>query len=460
MSKPAETLNHQNDLFFARLSQQLNPRHPLLLLSSKINWTDLERDLNLTFSSDKAGQPPKPVRLIVGLLMLQHMEGLSDEQAVEKWVENPYWQAFCGFDFLQWKLPIDASSLVRWRGRLDEKGMEIILSHTLKTAVTMGAAQPKDFEKVIADTTVMEANIAHPTDAQLLNKARKKLVDIAKKEGLTLRQTYTHVGKKLTRKIAGYAHAKQFKRLSKGVKKLKTYLGRVIRDIERKMEPHQAIVFKALLDISKKLLAQEKKSKNKVYSLHEPHISCISKGKARTPYEFGSKVSLVISHKQGFVLSSQGLANNPYDGHTLAEALAKGAKTSGVSIKQAFVDRGYKGHGVEESEVYISGQRRGMTWSLKRALKRRSAVEPHIGHMKSEGKLRRNFLRGLRGIKLNAVLCGIGHNLRLLLNYIKSLFVLFLRVLFRKISQFLKNLAPWMIFRSETYSPRGNMLTA
>lgn len=440
MSKPSQTTNEQGDLFFARLSQQLNPRHPLMILASHINWNTLENDLGLTFSPDKAGQPPKPVRLIVGLLMLQHMEGLSDEMAVAKWVENPYWQSFCGFDFLQWKMPIDPSSLTRWRNRLGEKGMDTILAHTLKTAVSTGAAKPKDFGKVIVDTTVMEADIAYPTDAQLLHKAREKLVALAKKEGVLLRQSYSHVGKKLLHKISGYGRAKQFKRLGKGVKKLKTYLGRVVRDIERKITPEQSPVFAELLELSRRLLSQEKRSKDKVYSLHEPHVYCISKGKARSPYEFGSKVSLVVTHKQGFALSSQALEKASYDGHTLASALVHGAKISGVDIKRAFVDRGYKGHGVKEKDVYISGQRRGMTWSLKRELKRRSAIEPHIGHMKSEGKLGRNYLKGILGTKLNAMLCAIGHNLRLLVNHIRALFVLFLCWLSRNGNVFLEYL--------------------
>lgn len=438
MSKPSQTSNEQNSLFFTRLSQQLNPRHPLMVLTSHINWSDLESDLGLTFSPQKAGQPAKPVRLIVGLMMLQHMEGISDEMAVAKWVENPYWQYFCGFDFLQWKMPIDPSSLTRWRARIGEKGLEIILSHTLKTAVNTGAAKPKDFEKVIADTTVMEANIAYPTDAQLLDKAREKLVALAKKEGLILRQSYKHVGVKLLRKISGYGRAKQFKRLKKSVKKMKTYLGRVVRDIERKMSPEQKHVFAELLELSNRLLAQEKHSKDKVYSLHEPHVYCISKGKARCPYEFGSKVSLVVTHKQGFALSSQALEKPSYDGHTLAPALVHGAKISGIKIKRAYVDRGYKGHGVEESDVYISGQRRGMTWSLKRELKRRSAIEPHIGHMKSEGKLGRNYLKGVIGAKFNAMLCAIGHNLRLLVKHIRSIFALFLWLLNREIKAFLE----------------------
>ena len=438
MSKPATLSTAQNELFQPRLSSILNPRHPLLTLEKSISWEALESDLNLTFSPDKAGQPPKPVRLIVGLLMLQHMEGLSDEMVVSKWVENPYWQAFCGFDHLQWRLPLDPSSLTRWRKKMGEEGLEKVLKATLQTALTMGVAKEEDFEKVIADTTVMEANIAYPTDGRLLQEAREKLVSLAKKEGLCLRQTYVRVGAALLRKVQGYAHAKQFKRMNQGLKKLKTYLGRVVRDIERKAtDPQRQGSFAELLALSKRLLEQTKTSKNKVYSLHAPHVYCVAKGKARRPYEFGAKVSLVVSHKQGLALGALALERPAYDGHTLEGALEQACRISGRPVSQAFVDRGYKGHGVTKSDVYISGQRRGMTKLLRKALKRRSAIEPHIGHMKAEGKLGRNFLKGILGTKLNALLVSIGHNLRLLLAFLKSLFVLFLGWVIAQKSPFL-----------------------
>ena len=403
MSKPSKTSNQQDHLFQSRLSTQLNPDHLLYTLTSKINWEGLESNLGLEFSPDKAGQPARPVRLIVGLLMLQHMEGLSDEAVVAKWVENPYWQYFCGYDFLQWEMPIDPSSLTRWRKRMGEEGLEKILSATLITALETKVAKPKDFEKVIADTTVMEENITYPTDSALLNKARALLVKTAVEEGIVLRQSYARVGDRLARKVSGYAHAKQFKRMKKGVKKLKVYLGRVMRDIDRKATEEQKAKFQDLWPLAEKLLNQEKKSKDKVYSLHAPHTYCMSKGKARQPYEFGTKVSLVISHKQGFALSSQALDTPMYDGHTLKAALQKAQDITGVTIHQSFVDKGYKGHGVQDTQVYISGQRKGITKSLKKALKRRSAIEPHIGHMKAEGKLDRNYLKGMIGAKLKVL---------------------------------------------------------
>lgn len=427
--KPEEISTAQSELFQSRLSTQLNPKHPLLQVAKLIPWNTLEESFGAHFK-EGPGQPPKPIRLMVGLLMLQHMEGLSDVQVVTKWVENPYWQSFCGYDFLQWEFPVDHSSMTRWRKRLGESGMEKILSCTIQTALSAEVVKAKDLERVIADTTVMEKNITYPTDSALLNKIRERLVDLAKKRGLSLRQSYARLGEQLVRKISGYAHAKQFKRLSQGVKKLKTYLGRVIRDVERKLleMPEQEGFFTELLLLGKQLLSQSKHSKDKIYSVHAPEVYCIAKGKARTPYEFGCKVGLVVTHKQGLVLSAKAWESAVYDGHTLGANLDQAEKLSGQAIKRAFVDRGYKGHGVEGCEVYISGQRRGITKAVKKQLKRRSAIEPHIGHMKSEGNLRRNALKGSLGDKINALLCGVGHNLRLILNSIR-LFLAFFWVL-------------------------------
>lgn len=423
--KPHKTDTAQSELFKNRLSNQLNPKDPLILLAGQINWSFFEEEFGSLYKSG-AGQPPKPVRLMVGLMLLQHMHGLSDEQVVHQWVQNPYWQYFCGYDYLQWELPSDPSSLTRWRNRLGEENLEKILAETIVTAVKTETVASKDLQKVIADTTVMEKNISFPTDSKLLNRAREQLVKLAADCGLKLRQTYARVGKFTALKAGKYAHAKQFKRMRKEVKKLKNYLGRTVRDIDRQIHDSLdlQVAFADLLGKSKQLLSQEKKSKDKLYSLHAPEAYCISKGKAGKPYEFGCKVSLVLTHKQGLALSSQALHENQYDGHTLDNSLKKAEELAQTSIEQAFVDKGYKGHGVEGKQVYISGQKRGMTRTLKNQLKRRSAIEPHIGHMKSEGKLRRNYLKGAIGDALNALLCAIGHNMRLIWRKIRSLFIL------------------------------------
>ena len=338
---------------------------------------------------------------------------------MNRWVENPYWQYFCGYDYFQIKVPCNPSSLTRWRERLGPEGLNKILSMTIELALKKKVVQAKELEKVICDTTVMEKNIRFPTDSSLLNKAREKLVSIAKKTGLKLRQTYQRLGPAIKRKVDGYAHAKQFKRLSKGVKTLKNYLGRVVRDVERSIQScDQAIrkEFTELLSISKKLINQSKKSKNKVYSIHEPSVYCISKGKASNPYEYGCKVQFTLTHKQGLIVSTDALHPNVYDGHTLQDSLLQAEKLSGTKVKYAFVDKGYRGHNIPNNEcnIFISGAKKGLTLALKKALKRRSAIEPHIGHMKADGKLSVNYLKGILGDKLNAILCAISHNLRLI----------------------------------------------
>lgn len=428
--KPKEIDNAQGELFKDRLSHQLNPSEPLFILANAINWSALDSSFGAQYV-EGPGQPPKPVRLMIGLMILQHMFGLSDEQVVHDWTQNPYWQYFCGYDFFQWELPADGSSLTRWRKRIGEQGLEKVLSETIETALRTKTVAKKDLEAVIADTTVMEKNVAFPTDSTLLNKAREQLVVLAGKRGLKLRQSYAKVGKQAATKAGRYAHAKQFKRMHKQVKVLKNYLGRTVRDIERQLEqePDLLGVFQDLLLRSKRLLMQTKESKDKLYSLQSPEVYCIAKGKAHKTYEFGCKVSLVVTLKQGLVLSAQALAENQYDGHTLKSSLEKAEEVSKFTIKKSFVDKGYRGHGITNRAVYMSGQKKGITASLKKQLKRRSAIEPHIGHMKSEGKLGRNYLKGAVGNCLNALLCAIGHNLRMVLRKITSLFVLILHIL-------------------------------
>lgn len=435
--KPIQIDNRQGDIFRGRLSNELNPKHEMMILSKMIPWDSLESEFSDLYQSERnaGGQPPKPIRLMIGILLLQHLHNLSDEQVVRAWVENPYWQHFCGYDFLQWNFPINPSSLTRFRNRLGASRMEKILSLTVAVAVKSEAVKVKDLKKVIIDTTVMPKNIEFPTDSKLYDKARKKLVKLANKYGINLRQNYNLITKTLLRKISSYLHAKQMKRARRSIKHLKTIIGRVARDVERKIKvtPEQKIrenlaeIFSPILNQTKQLLLQERNSKNKIYSLHEPDVHCISKGKAHKRYEFGCKVSLAVTNKQGLVVSSEALSGNPYDGHTLKPALESAEKITGIKIDSATVDRGYKGHGVESdplrnhTKVFISGQRKGLTESLKKQLKRRSAIEPMIGHMKQEGKLGLCRLKGIIGDQINALLTGAGHNLRLILNHIRKL---------------------------------------
>ena len=431
--KKSENQEPQLKLFKTRLETFLNPRHPLCTLSFYMDWKYFEETFGETFL--ETGRPGLPTRLMAGLSYLKYTYNLSDEKSIEEFQENGYWQYFCGYEYFQHEIPCDPSSMTRWRNRIGEEGMKKLLSETLRMAHRFKILKTKDLEDVIVDTTVQEKNITYPTDAKLLNTAREKLVEEAKEQEIPLRQSYLRLGKNMLHKYSGYVHAKQFKRAKKVLKKLKTYLGRVCRDIERKCEdPGDKL--KELLILCKRLLQQKRESKNKVYSVHEPHVECISKGKAKNPYEFGCKTSVVITAKSNWVIGIQSLHGNPYDGHTLKEVIADAEDTTSIEIKRIFVDKGYRGKDShpEGKSVYISGRRR-LPAQLKKLLRRRSSVEPIIGHMKREHRLGRNYLKGIPGDLINAVLCGVGFNFRKLLRYLELFFARIITIIFLNFNQ-------------------------
>lgn len=412
--QPKSANHKQGRLFEQHLSELLNSYHPPLLLGGIIDWDSLE-DLSVHFHQE-IGAPAKPVRLITGIFMIQHMSGLSDEGVVKYWVENPYWQLFCGYDYLQWQFPVHPSSLSRWRHKIGEKGMKKILAATIRCAVDADVIKETDLEHVTVDTTVMPKNIAFPTDARLYYKCIQSLLRMAKTFGIELRQTYRFVSKRALRLTSKYAHARKMKQARRETKRLKTYLGRLFRDVERKVNLNKElqVTLRDALQVISKILTQQRKDKEKIYSVHEPLVECISKGKAHKKYEFGCKASVVLTHKKNLVLSAEALHGNPFDGHTLKSALIDAETNSSKSITRAFADKGYRGHGIKDKQVFIPGTKKNLTVYFKRRLKRKQAIEPIIGHMKSDGKLERNFLKGRLGDRLNAVLCGIGQNMRLL----------------------------------------------
>jgi IS5 family transposase len=286
-------------------------------------------------------------------------------------------------------------------------------------AVKAGAVKASSFERITVDTTVQPKNIAHPTVSRLYLKALQILVRQAKRHGIVLRRSHTRVAKRAALMAGRYAHARQFKRMRRELKKLKTFLGRVYRDICRKIGGNDQLEarFARLLGLVERLLAQKTKDKNKLYALHAPEVACIAKGKARTPYEFGCKVGIATTNREGLVLAAKAFAGNPYDGHTLADTVAQAANMSGVEPERVYADKGYRGHDYEgKASVMLSGHKRDLTPQMKRELKRRSAIEATIGHMKTDGRLDRNFLKGQAGDAINALLAGAGHNMRLILN--------------------------------------------
>jgi transposase, IS5 family len=411
------------DLWRARLSQQIDLRHPLVQLAGLIDWQGFEARFGELYHP-QLGRPGVPIRLMVGLCYLQHTFQLSDQEVVERWVENPYWQVFCGFDFLQLKLPIDPSSLVRWRRRIGQDGIELLLQETIAAATRGQAVKEQSLERISVDTTVQPKAIAHPLDSRLYHRGREILVRLAKRHGVPLRQSYARVGKKALRLASRYAHARQMKRARREIKRLKTYLGRVFRDLRRKLKGRSEVAehFAAPLARVERLLAQQRTDQNKLYALHAPEVACIAKGKAHRKYEFGAKVSVAITNREGLVVGMQAHPGNPYDGQTLAPALAQVERLTGVAPERCYVDRGYRGHGVNgDTTVVVAGRRREITPTMKRELRRRSAIEAMIGHMKLDGKLARNHLKGALGDAIHALLCGAGHNLRLILRYLARL---------------------------------------
>jgi len=415
------------ELFKNRLDQILNDKHPLFRLADAINWEYFVGEFGPLYIENK-GRPGKPIRLLVALHYLKHAYDESDESVVERFLENPYWQYFCGFEYFQHEFPLDPTSLVKWRRRIGVDGMEKLFYRTLKTAQELGLLKRSHLHKVNVDTTVQEKAIAFPTDARLYYKMREKLVVEAEKRGIDLRQNYRRLGRKALVRQGRYSHARQMKRAAKETKKLKNYLGRVTRDIRRKVKDMDTEL-KEFLNLSERLLVQKRDDKNKLYSIHAPEVECIAKGKIHKRYEFGCKVSVATTSRDNWVVGIQAHHGNPYDGHTLKSVLEQVVRLTSCQIREVFCDRGYRGHNCEgKTKIHITGRRkRGdpITRSLRKWLKRRNAIEPKIGHLKTDNRMDRNYLKGTDGDKVNALLSGCGANLRKL---IAAFFLPFLEI--------------------------------
>jgi transposase, IS5 family len=422
----------QMDIFRSKLSSIINLEHELCLLSDKIDWQKFEVEFAGYFPG-KVGNPALPTRLILGVLYLKYVYGLSDEEVVARWTENPYWQYFCGLEYFQHELPFHPTSLVKWRKRLGEAGCEKILKEIIEVGIKTETIEESDLNKVVVDTTVQEKAITFPTDAKLHHRARILLLKEAKKYKLELRQTYLRLGKKALFMGHRYAAAKQMKRARKQFKLVKRYLGCVYRDIQRQLEKQPKLHkhFDELLGKAERLLTQKREDKNKLYSLHAPEVECIGKGKAHKKYEFGVKTSIAITHKSNFVIGIKAMSGNPYDGHTLKEALDQVEELTGVRPKDGYVDLGYRTHGETQTNIHIARTKAALrTYTLRKDMRRRNAIEPIIGHLKSDGHLGRNYLKGSIGDKINALFSGIGHNLRLILRKLRLFWLWILWVLY------------------------------
>ena len=417
--QPKSGFSDQGDLFRSRLDQILDRRHPLYRLADSIDWSLFEKEFGRLYV-ENFGRPGLPIRLLVGLHYLKHAYNVSDEAVVERFLENPYWQYFCGCEYFQHEFPLDPTSLVKWRKRIGPKGMEKLLQATIETAKSKEYLTEKHLARVNVDTTVQEKAIAFPTDARLYQKARRILVRLAKRAGIELRQTYERLGKRAFIMHGRYSHARQTNRAKRELKKLRLYLGRVIRDIERKCLRPEGLLA-TMLERAKQIFGQRRNDSDKLYSMQAPEVECIAKGKAHKKYEFGCKVSLVSTSENSWIIGVQAIHGNPYDGHTLKDSLDQAQAVTGWRPGHAYCDRGYKGVPtvLNNTEIHLTNKKKkSMKASEWKWYRRRSGIEPIIGHAKQDHRMDRNYLRGEEGDRINAILAGCGFNIRKLLRAI------------------------------------------
>lgn len=409
--KESSPNHNQMSFMAANLLEQLNPKQPLLQLAQRIPWDYFESEFASLYSD--IGRPAKPIRLMVGLSILKHMEDISDEVLVQRWVQDPYYQAFCGEAEFQWSFPCDPSDLIYFRKRIGEAGCEKILAASI-----MIHGEEALEEEVCIDTTVQEKNITFPTDAKLYRKIIVHCLKLAKAHDIKLRRSYVKDIKrrKLECRFAGQPRNRVKAR--KAVKRLKTIAGRLVRELERKL-PSDAL--EATADrfiLFRRGLDQKRGDKNKLYSLHEPHVYCMSKGKEHKRYEFGTKVSISTTRDSKIIIGAMAFDTNKYDGHTLPEVLLQLKRLTQLSPTVALCDRGYKGKSkINETRIIRPSTPTRDTDSAYKKLMRlrfrkRAGIEPVIGHLKSDHRLNRNYLKGFQGDQINVLMAAAAFNFR------------------------------------------------
>ena len=445
-----------DDFFRNRLDQMIDLRHPLAVLAQRMPWQEIEASLSLRWAREvkagkkvqdldlfgpvsgvsgggisNAGRPRLPTRLMVALLYLKHAFNESDEALIERWSETPTWQYFSGKEYFEHQWPCDPTQLGRFRKALGEEGVEELLARTMQVALTLKLIAKKELTRVIVDSTVQEKAIAHPTDSKLLETARAKLVQAAKAVGIELKQTHAKEGQSLRFMAGRYAHARQFNRMRKVIKRQRTIVAKLHREVSRKMSLLGQAVQDMLgqtLEKAARIAAQSSQRKaldgqRKLYSWHAPEVECISKGKSRTPYEFGVKVGLAMTLKGNLMVGARSFPGNPYDGHTMHEQIEQSTilmQSLNVKPEVVYADLGYRGVDKDNPDIEIKhrGKSKSLSKEERRLLKRRQAIEPIIGHIKQDHRMDRCHLKGSEGDALHAVLCAAGYNIRWLLRMI------------------------------------------
>ncbi|MEI8313249.1 MAG: IS5 family transposase [Verrucomicrobiota bacterium] len=427
--KPNPICAQQSSFLLPELSSQLDPRQPLYALALAMRWEWFEQEFGALYSPE--GRPALPIRRMVGLLMLKHLHNLSDERVVEFWSLSPYAQFFCGEREMQWGMPCEASELVHFRARIGPGGAEKILA----ASIALHGERAKEKE-VVVDTTTQEKNITFPTDTKLAAKIVRGGVKRARRHGIHLRQSFVRTVPKLLQAQRGRRTKGGALRARKAARRLKTIARQIVRQLERGVP--EGDPDRHWLSIARRVLEQKKHDTHKIYSLHEPHVYCLSKGKEHKKYEFGAKASLVVGKNGGVILGAYSLPENDYDGHTVEPALQQVERLSGYRPQVAIADRGYRGRSRwGDTSLVIPGvpKKSDSAYVKRKArarFRRRAAIEPRIGHLKSDYRLGRNFLKGENGDSINLLLASAAANLSLWMRRALSALFTLLRFLLSK----------------------------
>lgn len=411
----------QLNIYQVPLTQFINKEHEFYQLAERIDWDSLEKDLSEFYFVDN-GRPSIPIRKIVGVVLLKRMFNESDESVVDRWRGNPYWQYFCGEVHFQHHWPFDPTELIIFRKRIGERGMERIL----KISIDLFYRKELQEKRVFIDTTVQEKNITFPTDTKLQKKIVEKCRDIADQEGIVLRQSYKRTLKQLMIDQRFRDHPKRRKKANAAARKIKVIAGRVVRDLERKMTTKQYRKYEDDLVLFHRILNQQQKNSNKIYSLHEPDVRCITKGKEAKKYEFGNKVSIAKTMKSGIIVGAISFKDNLYDADTLDPQLQQIERLTGKYPETAITDRGYRGKktvlGVE-IRIPARPKKRASNYEKQKArmfFKARAGIEPVIGHIKHDHRMIRNFLSGIHGDAVNTMSAAAGFIMMKMLGRIKA----------------------------------------
>ena len=410
-------IQEQKNLFQPLLAEFINREHELILLSEEISWEELEKEFAALYST--TGTPGKPIRLMCGLLILKQLYDLGDETVIPAWIQNPYFQYLCGEAHFQWKQPCDPSDLVHFRKRIGADGIEKIFAQSVRIHGKQG--QNKNIN---IDSTAQEKNITFPTDTKLRKKIIDKCVAIAKKENIELRQSYKRTVKKCLLQSRFSRHPKRRKQARAAQRKIKTIAARLVRELYRKLPEHTLSYHQNKLELFTRVLNQQINDKDKIYSLHEPEVSCIAKGKAHKPYEFGNKASIATTQNGNIIVAAVSFQGNPHDSKTLDKTLEQHQRITGIEAQSANVDRGYRGvKRIRNTQIIMPDNGNTNTpyekQKMRNRFRRRASIEPVISHMKHQYRMITNYLKGATGDAINIMMSAAAFNFKSWMNKIR-----------------------------------------